>query len=540
MRLPAPESFEIGARLAQPQQVDYSTSVRLHIRSRLSSSRALRLSQPRAVLVLAQCFVFILGVIFGQFSAAAATGPDAFGYSAATTGAFTFTNITSGSRVLVLSDDNTVTVNLGFTFNFYGSNYSSVSFSPNGLMTFGGASSDFNNVNLSTTVAPSNNLPCIAVLWDDWYTIQTGADAVYYRTIGSPGARQFIVQWNRLVAINGSGVDPVTFEARLFESSNSILFSYLDTVVSDDPSYANGAFATVGIRDRDGQLNGRNLLWSHNQAVINNGLNILFTRPNQPPFAGPDSATILEDTPRIINVLTNDSDADGNPLIITAVTPATNGVVTINGGTNLTYRPNQNFNGLDGFRYTVSDGQGGFATGAVSVVVTPVNDPPYAAPDVLDTEFNFPLVFSAAALLTNDLDADGDLLMILDVSTTGSAGGTVNYTNNTIAYTPPPGFTGTEVFDYTLGDGHGAAATGLVTIHVWPPVQATAISKLGESIAIIFSGLPLHNYQIQCSTNLYVWSTLTNRSADDAGNIHFLDSSAAHEPQKFFRARPSW
>src|SRR5262245_58935893 len=248
--------------------------------------------RPRAAF---WAFLFVLA----RFTAEAAIGPDAFGYSAATTAAFSFTNVTTGSRVLVLADDNTVAVNLGFTFNFYGSNYFNVSFSPNGLMTFGGTSPDFDNVNLSATVAPSNNLPCIAVLWDDWYTIQAGADAVYYRTLGSPGTRQFIVQWNRVVAINGSGVDPVTFEARLFEGSNAILFSYLDTVVSDDPSYGNGAFATVGIRDRDGQSNGRNLLWSHNQAVVNTGLNILFTRTNQPPLAGADSVSTLEDTSRV-------------------------------------------------------------------------------------------------------------------------------------------------------------------------------------------------------------------------------------------------
>jgi hypothetical protein len=149
-----------------------------------------------------------LASTLGPFSAATATGPDAFGYSAATTSALTFTNITNGSRVLVLADDNTVTANLGFNFNFYGSNYSSVSLSPNGLMTFGGNSSEFNNVNLSTSVAPSNNLPCIAVLWDDWYTIQTGADAVYYRTVGSPGARQFILQWNRSLPSTAAALTP--------------------------------------------------------------------------------------------------------------------------------------------------------------------------------------------------------------------------------------------------------------------------------------------------------------------------------------------
>src|SRR5262249_37373541 len=121
----------------------------------------------------------------------------------------------------------------------------------------------------------------------------------------------------------------------------------------------------------------------------------------------------------------------------------------------------------------------------------------YAAPDFLDTEYNFPLVFSTDALLTNDLDADGDLLMILNVGTTGAAGGTVAYTNSTIIYTPPAGFTGADIFDYTIGDGHGAAATGLVTVNVWPPVQATAILKLNDSIAVVFTGIPSHNYRIQ-------------------------------------------
>src|SRR5215510_1790145 len=97
--------------------------------------------------------VLFVGVTLARLCTPAAVGPDAFGYSASTTSVFNFINITNGSRVLVLADDNTVTVNLGFNFNFYGSNYSSVSFSPNGLMTFGGASPDFDNVNLATTVA---------------------------------------------------------------------------------------------------------------------------------------------------------------------------------------------------------------------------------------------------------------------------------------------------------------------------------------------------------------------------------------------------
>jgi len=135
-------------------------------------------------------------------------------------------------------------------------------------------------------------------------------------------------------------------------------------------SYGNGALATVGIRDTDGQSRNRNLLWSHNEAVITNGQNILFTRTNHPPLAAADSVDALENTPLVIKVLANDTDPDGNTLVVTAVTQATNGT-TSNTATNVTYRPKPNFRGTDSFVYSVSDGQDGFATNSVSVTVWP-------------------------------------------------------------------------------------------------------------------------------------------------------------------------
>ena len=226
-------------------------------------------------------FLALILAFFHSIPARSATapGPDFFGYSVATTMAFSFTNIANGGRVLYFNDDDALTVNIGFNFNFYGVNYTSLAFNPNGLITFGGASTDFNNVDLTTSVPPSNNLPCIAVLWDDWETQSVGSDGLYYKTLGTAGSRQFIVQWNNVMPVNGPGTNTVTFQARLFEGSNQILLSYLDVVVADDPSYGNGAFATVGIRDADGQTNNRNLLWSHNQAIISDGESILFTRP---------------------------------------------------------------------------------------------------------------------------------------------------------------------------------------------------------------------------------------------------------------------
>ncbi len=94
---------------------------------------------------------------------------------------------------------------------------------------------------------------------------------------------------------------------------------------------------------------------------------------NDPPVANPDSTTVIEDGSVTIPVLGNDTDIDdGTPTII-GVTQGSIGAVAHNGST-VTYTPNADANGPDSFTYTISDGRGGAATGAVTVTVTPVAD----------------------------------------------------------------------------------------------------------------------------------------------------------------------
>ena len=70
-----------------------------------------------------------------------------------------------------------------------------------------------------------------------------------------------------------------------------------------------------------------------------------------------------------IEVLTNDSDADDDVLGVVGVTQGANGSVLINGDDTLRYPPNEGFEGLDGFTYTVGDEEGHTATATVSVRV---------------------------------------------------------------------------------------------------------------------------------------------------------------------------
>jgi hypothetical protein len=72
-------------------------------------------------------------------------------------------------------------------------------------------------------------------------------------------------------------------------------------------------------------------------------------------------------------------------------------------------------------------------------------------------------------LLTNDTDADGDLLVIQSVATTSVRGGMVQFNGTNILYTPPASFVGTDGFSYTISDGHGGTATATVVVTVRPP-----------------------------------------------------------------------
>lgn len=195
----------------------------------------------------------------------------------------------SGTSVLsgASNDDASVTQNLGFSFQFYDNTYTQVSFSSNGLITFGGSNNSGTDVNLGTT-APTPNLPTIAALWDDW---KTDTGEVLYQTLGTTGNQRFVIQWKN---VRGSGLpeNPMVFQAVLFEGSNEILLSYEDLDTRPNAK-DNGGQATVGIRDADG----RNLLWSNNpgssSGLIFQGQSIRFSKTQAVPFEFSPGLSIL-------------------------------------------------------------------------------------------------------------------------------------------------------------------------------------------------------------------------------------------------------
>ncbi|NER19157.1 PKD domain-containing protein, partial [Spongiivirga citrea] len=98
---------------------------------------------------------------------------------------------------------------------------------------------------------------------------------------------------------------------------------------------------------------------------------------NNPPDAQNDSVGATSTNSTLLNVLSNDSDPDGDTLTITSVTqpPSGQGSVSIVGGDLISYT-GSGYVGQTTFTYTISDGNGGTDTATVTVGVIFDCDPP--------------------------------------------------------------------------------------------------------------------------------------------------------------------
>jgi hypothetical protein len=90
---------------------------------------------------------------------------------------------------------------------------------------------------------------------------------------------------------------------------------------------------------------------------------------NRPPVAAADEVTTHVGQSVVVDVLKNDSDPDGDHLIVASVTTPANGEAVLLTGGQVEYRPKASFFGTDSFSYTIQDGRGGQATAKVAVTV---------------------------------------------------------------------------------------------------------------------------------------------------------------------------
>lgn len=205
---------------------------------------------------------------------------------------------------------------------------------------------------------------------------------------------------------------------------------------------------------------------------------------NDAPVAEDDSFDTDEDVQLSGNILTNDTDPDGDTLSVVEQTVATaaGGTVLFFSSGNFTYDSAANFFGQDSFTYTIDDGNGGVATATATLNVAPVNDAPVAQDDafdgLLDTEITGNVLDDNGS--GQDSDIDGDPLSVVAESVTTASGGlvTIEITGE-FTYTPDETFMGVDSFTYTVLDGQGGMDTATVTLNVSAPTDNVRVGDDG-------------------------------------------------------------
>ena len=142
---------------------------------------------------------------------------------------------TPGTTVLAFSDpdDGDAPVTLPFTFNFYGTNYTSVRVGTNGFMTFGtAAATEFINAAI-----PGSNPPngYVALFWYDLFVDNLGSPGqVLWQVQGTAPNRIWVLEYSNIDTYfshyNSPGnPDQISGQIRLHETTNVIDLLYADT-----------------------------------------------------------------------------------------------------------------------------------------------------------------------------------------------------------------------------------------------------------------------------------------------------------------------
>ena len=205
-------------------------------------------------------------------------------------------------------------------------------------------------------------------------------------------------------------------------------------------------------------------------------LAIAVTPANDPPVANKIEITAMEDMPT--PVLLAGIDPDGDLLTYSIVTQPSNGSLS---GTepNMSYTPNTNFTGLDGFTFKVSDGKTNSIPSTVSLVVTPTDDPPIANGDNVTVPED-----SVSHILLTGSDPDGDPLTysVLRSPIHGKLSGTAP----SLTYTPDPNFSWLDSFTFRVNDGKTDSVPATILISVAsandPPTAKDDKVKTNEDV----------------------------------------------------------
>ena len=222
---------------------------------------------------------------------------------------------------------------------------------------------------------------------------------------------------------------------------------------------------------------------------------------NDAPVADAQEVETAEDTPLTLTLSASDPDSD--TLTYEVVTQPTNGSLS-GDAPNLTYTSDENYNGADSFTFKANDGNDDSEIVSVSLSVTPVNDAPTVASEIIDQMTNEDEAFSLAVTANfSDVDAGDTLSYSASLEDGGALPDWLTFENGSFSGTPGNSDVGSFSITVTATDTGDAAVTDTFSLTVENTNDAPVIA--GEETATL-------------TTNEDESGTLTLSASDDDGD----------------------
>jgi len=286
----------------------------------------------------------------------------------------------------------------------------------------------------SLDTAPPNPVPTLS----SEATSRTAISMISTESIDDSG----VVEYQFICSIGGLGCVASDWQAET---------NYIVTGLESNTDYSY----QVKARDATG-----------NETILSDVV-MVTTDPNNVPVTVDDNQIeVFENTETTIDVLANDSDPDGDSLLIDSVTVPSHGDVIINAN-KIVYTPDSTYAGGDSFDYTVNDGFGGYSTSLVDLTVIAANTPPTAVITASNTSGTGPLTVSFSG---DDSFDDGSIDTYLWNFGDGNTalGNLVDYT-----------YTAEGIYNATLTVTDDGAETSSATIKI--TVTGTAQETVPEA-----------------------------------------------------------
>ena len=404
------------------------------------------------------------------------------------TSSITGTNCTGGTAIITAGATTTCTVTNTYHNALPVANDSSESTAEDTLLSSAATASDTDGDSLTYAIVtpPTNALS---------FTLNTNGTFSYTPSLNYNGSDSFTFKANDLIGDSNTATVSITVTSvndnpNAQDDSANVSEDSTDNVIDvlTNDSFTPDTGETLSVQSVGSAGNGTVVLdagvvkYTPNAGYVgadsftytlsdgNGGtdtatVSITVSNSADAPVAVADSYSTDEDVALVValpGVLSNDSDADSDPITAIKVTDPANGTVTLAADGSFTYTPAADYNGSDSFTYKANDGSADSSTVTVSITVNPTNDAPVANNLLVVTDQN-----TSTSSVLSAIDIDGDLLSF--ATSSNPTNGAVTFFNpatGAFSYTPSLNYNGPDSFTFKANDGSLDSNESTVSITV--------------------------------------------------------------------------